>query len=48
MNNGEIHFDRPEQCEVKKFVRQMSVKAFGIGQSLRAVDDEAAELEDQA
>lgn len=45
MINGGIRFDRPADCAVKKLVRTMSVKPFGVGQSLRAVEEEAAELE---
>lgn len=45
MKDGVIRFDRPEDCTVKKFVRPMSVKPFGLGQNQRAVGDEAAELE---
>jgi CRISPR-associated protein Cas5d len=48
VNDGVIRFERPEQCTVKKLVRTMSVKAFGIRQSQRSVDDELAELENQA
>jgi CRISPR-associated protein Cas5d len=44
MIDGVIRFDRPNDCPVRKFVRAMSVKAFGVGQNLRAVEDEAAEL----
>lgn len=45
MIDGVIRFDRPEDCRIKKFVRAMSVKPFGIGKSQRAVEEEAAELE---
>lgn len=45
MIDGVICFDRPEDCRIKKFVRAMSVKPFGIGKSQRAVEEEAAELE---
>lgn len=45
MIDGVIRFDRPENCRIKKFVRAMSVKPFGISESQRAVDEEAAELE---
>jgi CRISPR-associated protein Cas5d len=48
MSNGVIRFDRPDQCEIKRLVRAMRVKHFGLGQSLRIVDEETAELEDQA
>lgn len=45
MIDGVIRFDRPENCRDRKFVRAMSVKPFGLGESQRAVGDEAAELE---
>ena len=45
MIDGVIRFIRPGDCGVTKFVRAMSVKPFGIGESQRSVEDEAAELE---
>ena len=45
MNNGIIRFDRPEACEVKRYVRDMTVKTFGVGESQRSVNAEYAELE---
>ncbi|HRE15563.1 MAG TPA: type I-C CRISPR-associated protein Cas5c [Rhodocyclaceae bacterium] len=47
LHDGLIHFERPEHCPVKKRVRPMSVKAFGLSDTVRAVDDEWAELEEQ-
>ena len=47
MIDGAIHFDRPEDCKIRKIVRTMSVKPFGVGQNVLAVDSEAAELEVQ-
>ena len=44
MIDGCIRFVRPEECTVRKFVRDMGVKKFGTD-NLRSVDDEAAELE---
>jgi CRISPR-associated protein Cas5d len=44
MIDGCIRFVRPEECTVRKFVRDMGVKRFGIG-TLRNVEAEAAELE---
>ncbi len=44
MIDGCIRFVRPEECTVRKFVREMGVKKFGTD-NLRSVDDEAAELE---
>lgn len=45
MNNGVIRFDRPEDCAVHRFVRDMTVKPFGIDESQRSVTAEYAELE---
>ncbi len=47
MVNGVIRFDRPEDCKVRKFVRDMSPKAFGISNNQRAVDEEADDLAGQ-
>lgn len=43
MENGVIHFPRPEECPVKKEIRDMMPKRFGIDQNLRNVDAETAE-----
>ncbi|HKP94942.1 MAG TPA: type I-C CRISPR-associated protein Cas5c [Fibrobacteria bacterium] len=43
MVDGTIRFDRPEDCKVRKFVREMTKKRFGIGKSLIPVDVEARE-----
>lgn len=48
MRNGIIQFQLPEHCPVKKRVRAMSVKPFGLSDSVRAADEEWAELEEQA
>lgn len=40
MVDGAIRFVRPEECPVRKCVRKMSVKSFGVGQNLRAIEDE--------
>lgn len=47
MVNGVIRFDRPEDCKVRKFVREMNPKTFGIEVNQRAVDDEALDLAGQ-
>jgi len=47
MVNGVIRFERPEDCKVRKFVREMNPKSFGIEANLRAVDDEALDLAGQ-
>jgi CRISPR-associated protein Cas5d len=44
MTNGYIRFVRPEDCIIRKFVRDMGAKKFGKG-NLRSIDDEVAELE---
>ena len=41
MTDGVIHFDRPEQCASRKFIRSMSVKQFNIGTGLRLAKNEA-------
>jgi len=47
MVNGVIRFERPEDCKVRKFVREMNPKTFGIEENQRAVDDEAFDLAGQ-
>ncbi len=47
MSNGVICFERPEECSIKRFVRAMSVKAFDLSQTVRAINDECGELEEQ-
>ena len=44
MVDGVIHFPRPEQCPVKKEIRDMMPKRFGIDHNLRNVDAEAMEV----
>lgn len=44
MTDGRILFLRPEDCTIRKFVRDMGAKKFGKG-NLRSVEDEAAEWE---
>lgn len=41
MVNGLIRFQRPQDCIVRKFVREMTVKPFGLEQSLHSVEVEA-------
>lgn len=48
MRDGVVRFERPEDCTIRKRVRAMRVKKFGLSDSLRAVDEEWAELEGQA
>ncbi len=44
MTDGHIRFVRPEDCTIRKFVRDMGAKKFGKG-NLRSIEDDAAELE---
>jgi len=44
LKKGILEFPRPEECEVRRFVRPMSRKEFGIGENLLAVADEEAQL----
>ncbi|WP_031500085.1 type I-C CRISPR-associated protein Cas5c [Bryobacter aggregatus] len=44
--NGVISFPRPEACEMRKVIRPMSVKPFGIGKAVKSVEVEYAQLED--
>ncbi len=44
MVDGVIHFPRPEQCPVKKEIRDMAPKRFGIDRNLREVGAEALEI----
>jgi CRISPR-associated protein Cas5d len=48
MIDGVIHFIRPEECPVRKFVHEMKPKQFESGQTLKSVETEMAELEAQA
>lgn len=48
MRDGLIRFELPHECSVRKLVRAMSVKTFGLSDTVRAADDEWAELEEQA
>ena len=44
MVNGVIRFARPQDCTERRFVRSMSVKAFGLNQGVRPVDADACEM----
>ena len=46
MINGNIQFDRPQNCTVRKFVRGMSAKKFDKERNLLGVEIEEARLED--
>ena len=47
MLDGVICFGRPEACPVRKLVRAMSVKTFGLSDTVRTADNEWADLEGQ-
>mgnify|MGYP000648686461 CR=1 FL=1 len=44
MKHGVIEFSRPEKCEIKKFVRQMEAKKFGLGTNQKRVENEYSEI----
>jgi len=44
MVDGVIRFNRPEQCETRKFVRELEPKSFGGGVNVKNVEAEATEL----
>lgn len=46
MVNGNIKFDRPQDCSVRKFVREMSAKKFDKERNLLGVEVEAERLGD--
>lgn len=45
MINGKIQFDRPQDCMVRKFIRNMSAKKFAKNRNLLGVESEEARLE---
>lgn len=45
MGDGVIRFARPEQCEVRKYIREMYPKQFEPGRNLIGVEAEATGLE---
>ena len=46
MIDGNIRFDRPQNCTIRKFVREMSAKKFDRERNLLGVEVEEARLED--
>jgi CRISPR-associated protein Cas5d len=44
LKNGVLEFPRPEQCSTRRTVRPMTVKSFGIGNNLKDVATEEAQL----
>ncbi len=47
MVDGFIRFDRPESCTMRKFIRRMTVKPFGLGENFNDVISESVQLEGQ-
>lgn len=45
MIDGGIRFVRPEDCTIRKFIREMSVKAFDKKRNFRSVESEVSGLE---
>jgi len=45
MKDGVIRFSQPEQCEIRKFIREMRPKQFVEGKNLVSVEAESAGLE---
>lgn len=44
MLNGVIRFDRPEDCKVRRFVREMTPKSFGLSKNQYPVGNEETDL----
>ena len=44
MKHGVVDFPRPEQCEIRRFVRKMEPKTFGLDDNLLPAGDEEARL----
>ncbi len=44
MRNGIIEFPRPEDCDTRRFIREMNTKAFGLNNNLLPVDLEEKSL----
>ena len=45
LTDGFLRFPRPEECTVRKFVREMSPKRFGLGVNVKSVAADADEWE---
>jgi CRISPR-associated protein Cas5d len=45
MVNGVIRFLRPDECSIRKPIREMSVKHFGLSRNLLDVDSEVGLVE---
>ncbi|MDD4863376.1 MAG: type I-C CRISPR-associated protein Cas5c [Alishewanella agri] len=44
MMKGVLEFPKPEQCEIRRFVREMEAKMFNLDENLLAVESEEASL----
>lgn len=44
MKHGVLEFPRPEKCDIRRFVRPMEAKEFGIGENLLGVEAEETAL----
>lgn len=44
MREGILRFPRPEQCDQRRFIREMTAKPFGLDSSILPVDKEEAAL----
>ena len=44
MREGILEFPRPEECELRRFIRLMTAKQFGLNENLLPVDREEAFL----
>lgn len=45
MTDGVVRFPRPEECTIRKFVRNMTAKRFEKDKNLRGIEAEATELQ---
>ncbi len=44
MKKGVLEYPRPEQCDIRRFIRNMLPKEFSIGENIQAVEMTEAEL----
>lgn len=44
MRHGVLEFPRPEACEIRRFIRKMIPKGFGLGENVLSVEQEEALL----
>lgn len=43
LENGVLKFPRPDECDIRKFVREMNQKQFGVDHNLKSVEKEEQE-----